>query len=118
MQRTIRISLCLVMLGLVTTPNSVQPTTASKGADVLGDQPHAAVCTLTAPARQPLLRPDRGPTCLIATATLPRGRYATRSMSAAPGVIGMNRALLAWRTHLPRSQAGEPPPGVGSPTLA
>jgi len=118
MQRTIRILLCLVMLALVTTPNCVQPTTPSKGADVLGDQPHTAVCTLTATPRQSLLRPDRGPTYLVATATLPSGRFVARSMSAGPGVTTANRAILGWRTHLPRSQAGEPPPGLGSPTFA
>jgi len=118
MQRTIRILLCLVMLALVTTPNSGQRTTSSKGADVLGDQPHAAVCTLTATPRQPLLRPDRGPTYLVATATLPCGRFVARSPSAGPGVTTVNPALLGWRTHLPRSQAGEPPPALGSPTLA
>ena len=117
MRRTIRVLLFLVMLALVTTPNAVHPTTASLGAGMVGVPPHAALFTLPAKPPQPLLRPDDGATYLAANAPLSRGRFVASSMPAGNRVIIAKRALLRWRTHLPRSQAGDPPPGNGRSTL-
>ena len=115
MHRTTRILLSLVMLALVTTRNAVHPTTASKGADIVGVPPHAALFTLPAKPPQPLLRPDDGVTYLAANATLPCGRFVASSMSAGHRITRAKPALLCWHTHLPRSQAGEPPPDIGFP---
>jgi len=115
MQRTIRILLALATLTLVTAPNPVHLTTTSEGAGTIGVPSHAALSTLPAKPRPLLLRPDDGVTHLAAKATLPCGRFVASAASAGHRVIMAKPALLGWHTHLPRSQAGERPPGIGLP---
>jgi hypothetical protein len=113
-----RLLLSLAMLALVTTPNAVQPETASKGADAVGVPSDAALFILTAKPRQLLLRPDGAPTSVVATATLPRGRSAPSTTLAGHQATIVEQALLRWRAHLPRSQAEEPPPSPSRTIVA
>jgi hypothetical protein len=114
MRRTIRILLSLVILTVVTAPHPVHSTTASEGPGSIRLPSNAPLFSLPAKPRPLPLRPDDGVTRAPVMATLPYGGFVASAVSAGRRVVTAKPPLLCWHTHLPRSQAGERPPGIDS----